>query len=263
MPLFKDLTGMVFNRWTVIERDITRNKHTYWKCRCSCGTLKSIESGSLIMGSSKSCSCLVADNNRDRLTTHGRTESVEYGIWCNIKVRCLNKNGQDFHNYKGRGITVCQEWIDSFEAFFNYIGERPTPYHSIDRINNDGNYCPGNVRWATKWEQANNTRVNRLLEFKGETNTLAEWGKIFNIKPGIIHKRLKRGWSMEDALTIKENETNIKTFPHRFIEYNGISKTLSEWAIYSGIQKNTLFERIKRGWPIEKALTTPVKQAKT
>jgi hypothetical protein len=255
---FKDLTGMVFSRWTVIEQGISKNKTTYWKCQCSCGTFKYVESCSLRRGNSKSCGCFAVDEVKARNAKYGRHKHAVYDTWCGMKKRCLNESNKSFNDYGGRGIDLCQEWIDSFEAFFNHIGERPSAQHSIDRIDNNKGYEPGNVRWATRIVQNNNKRSNIIIEFKGGTKTVAEWGRIFNINPSIIQKRLKRGWSIEDTLTIKENEINIKTYPHRFIEYNGISKTLTEWSTYMGIKVTTIAERINRGWTVEDAFNKPV-----
>ena len=119
-----------------------------------------------------------------------------------MKARCVDSNSHKYHAYGGRGITICEEWLNSFEAFYDWAmanGYRDDL--SIDRIDNDGNYCPENCRWATPKEQANNTRTNRLLEHNGEKRTVSEWADITGIAKKAIYRRLGRGWSVEKALT--------------------------------------------------------------
>jgi hypothetical protein len=136
--------------------------------------------------------------------THGMYGTPEYEAWACMKSRCFNKNNNNYQRYGARGITVCQEWVNSFEAFFAYIGRRPSKNHSLERLKNDGNYEPGNVKWGTKEEQDNNRRTNNLLTAFGETMTVARWERRKGLPKGIVWQRLQRGWTAEDALTIKE-----------------------------------------------------------
>jgi hypothetical protein len=129
-----------------------------------------------------------------------RHHSVE-GIWRNMISRCYNPKCAGYGRYGGRGITVCLAWVQSFETFAHYVGKRPTPEHSIDRIDNNGNYEPGNVRWATRTEQVYNTRANRIIEFDGRSMSLTQWASEVGIDPRTIHTRLRRGWSIPDALS--------------------------------------------------------------
>jgi hypothetical protein len=117
-----------------------------------------------------------------------------------MKQRCYDQSNKNYFNYGGRGIEICERWLHSFENFLADMGERPSPKHSIDRIDNNGNYEPGNCRWATDLEQANNTRKNRLLTVDGETKTMAEFSKDNNLRIGTVHRRLKLGWSHEKAI---------------------------------------------------------------
>lgn len=128
--------------------------------------------------------------------------TAEYAAWNGIKARCGNPKDKGYKNYGGRGIRVCPEWHDSFEAFLRDIGPRPSEDHSIDRYpNNDGNYEPGNVRWATWSEQCRNRRTSRRITRNGETKTLREWSLVCGILEDTVAARMKKGWDSEKALT--------------------------------------------------------------
>jgi hypothetical protein len=158
---------MRFGRLTILERAGTRPLK--WLCRCDCGTEKVLPNTSIAGGSTKSCGCLFREKNAEKLTafrkssrphnfTHGLSEAAEFSIWHDMISRCENKNTRAYKYYGARGISVCAEWRQSFWAFYHDMGPRPSPHLSIDRINNDGNYEPGNCRWATAKVQANNKR---------------------------------------------------------------------------------------------------------
>lgn len=165
-PLVKDLTGRRFGMLTVVRRDgASKAGKARWLCECDCGRTKSTLSGSLLRGRTASCGCRQIAEVRERLTVHGqaakRARTVLYKTWAGMKARCTNPNTTGYENYGGRGIRVCAEWMASFEAFAQHIGERPGPGYSIDRIDNDGHYEPGNVRWATRAEQNQNQRKRK------------------------------------------------------------------------------------------------------
>lgn len=156
----KDLTGQKFGRWTVQSRaGLTPNKISTWNCICECGKIKVVRSDLLRRGLSESCGCLARQLSSERNGKHccSYVKTVEYMAWCSMRQRCNNPTGRDYPDYGGRGIKVCSRW-DHFILFLHDMGLRPSPEHSLDRINNDGNYEPSNCRWATKSEQMSNRR---------------------------------------------------------------------------------------------------------
>lgn len=193
-----DLTGLTFGRLYVLER-AGSNKwgNALWRCKCSCGKETVVNNGNLRAGNTRSCGCLY----RESTYIHDLHGTPEYHTWQSMNGRCHNPNNQSFDRYGGRGISVCDRWRYSFVNFLADMGKRPTPDHSIDRINNDGNYEPGNCHWATKSEQSRNTRSNRLLTHDGQTLTLTEWAEIKGINRTTLEGRLIRGWPVDRALT--------------------------------------------------------------
>ena len=127
--------------------------------------------------------------------THGMSRTPEYKAWDGMKQRCFNPNHKSYSDYGGRGITVCDRWQNSFETFLADMGVKPTSKHSLDRINNDGDYSPDNCRWATKAEQQNNRTNNHLITINNETWTMAQWEKKMGYEENVIRQRLKYGWS--------------------------------------------------------------------
>jgi hypothetical protein len=148
-------------------------------------------------GMSQSCGCL----HREAVSTHGRTGSPEFTVWQMMIQRCTNTNHNSYADYGGRGIRVCQRWLDSFAAFFSDMGERPSAEHTIDRTDNSGNYSPENCRWATRLEQGSNRRNVRMLTLAGETLSTTQWARRLGISNDTITERIRYGWSVEDTLT--------------------------------------------------------------
>lgn len=204
---FIDLTGRSFNFLTVIgyagsKLRLNGGKNHYWWCQCVCGTKKIVQCASIKYGGTKSCGCKKSGLTIEHRKTHGMCYSAEYGIWCGMIKRCYSQNHKHFSRYGGRGIKVFPDWIRSFSSFYECLGNRPSKLHTLDRINNDGDYEPGNVRWATGTEQSRNRSSNKLFTYNGETKCLTEWAELFGIRRSCAFSRLNAGWSFEEAMTL-------------------------------------------------------------
>ena len=159
---FNDLTGNVFSRLTVISYAGKRKGSQHWNCKCECGAETAPSATSLTSGNTQSCGCLHSDTARALLRTHGESDSAEAHIFYGMKWRCYNPNTANFSDYGGRGITICDRWLNDIETFFADMGKRPSPDHSIDRIDNDKGYSAENCRWTTHAEQMRNRRMFKI-----------------------------------------------------------------------------------------------------
>lgn len=199
-----DLTGKRVGRWQVNGRCVTSpsgsGKHAMWRCTCDCGTERTVNSAMLIQKKSTSCGCWQSEQVTARNTKHGQYGAKVYESWNGMLDRCKNKNHKYFKHYGGRGICVCDRWL-TFENFLSDMGHPPTPLHSLDRSNVDGNYEPENCRWVTNDIQQNNKRNNVFIEFSSERLTIAQWSVKTGVADYTIRARLKRGWSIERAFT--------------------------------------------------------------
>ena len=210
MSKLKDLTGMTFGRWKVIERKGS-DKYGYalWFCECQCEnkTKKLIRSSALISGESKSCGCLQKELAIIQNTTHGKTNSHLYSIWRGMRDRIFNKNARCYKDYGGRGIEICEEWLN-FENFYEWsINNGYQDGLTIERKDVNGNYCPENCKWATMKEQANNRRTNHFIEFNGKNQSMSYWAKEINIPYQTLKSRINSmGWEIERALTAPVNK---------------------------------------------------------
>ncbi|HZW02802.1 MAG TPA: hypothetical protein VFF68_02650 [Anaerolineaceae bacterium] len=174
------------------------------KCVCDCGEKIIVRRCNLTSGNTRSCGCLRREIEKTAARTHGattgKTWSRAYTIWHGMRQRCLNPRNPSFPQYGGRGIAVCEEWKDSFEAFLADMGEPPEG-HSINRINNDGPYSKENCAWASNEQQQRNKTSNRMITFRGKTKSLADWSEEVGIPYFALHARFRRGWSVEKALS--------------------------------------------------------------
>ena len=188
-----------------------KDERARWRCACSCGTAVVVTGKRLRSGNTRSCGCLRREASRRRVVDlavrnrkHGLSRSAEYKSWLSMLARCLDRRHVAYHRYGGRGVRVCPRWRgkDGLTNFVKDMGHRPSPRHTLDRFpDRDGDYEPGNCRWATKQEQMRNTRSNRLLTLGENTRPLAEWAEVTGIKRTTITQRICRGWSVERALT--------------------------------------------------------------
>lgn len=192
-----EISGQRFGRLTVLRRapGFPRWKGK-WLCRCECGGEKIARAPHLRAGRTASCGCIrkeVAAKLGASKATHGMFGSAEYGVWGGLIDRCTNRSGKNWRNYGGRGITVCERWL-KFENFLADMGRRPSARHSIDRIDNDGHYEPGNCRWTTTRVQGRNRRTNVLYAYAGRTMPLCDWADESGINRLTFYWRFKHGW---------------------------------------------------------------------
>lgn len=170
-------------------------------CKCDCGVYFTTSIYSINRGRVMSCGCAAVVSLKKRATKHGWCGTKTYKTWESMNSRCRNKNNPMYAVYGGRGIKICKRW-HSFENFLEDMGERPTG-KSIDRIDNDGNYCKENCRWSTQKEQNNNTSRNHFVEYKGERKTIMQWSEILGLEFSVICSRINRGWDVDRAMIEK------------------------------------------------------------
>ena len=243
-----DMTGKRIGRLLVLHREGT-GKTAYWKCLCDCGNFAIVWGAALRAGTTKSCGCIhkeqLAERNK-RNATHRMTKTREYAIWGGMYNRCFNSNTEQYEDYGGRGIRICEGWR-SFENFFADMGKRPSREYSIDRINNNGHYSCGhceeclangwlmNCRWTDKFTQANNRRNTRILTHDGKTAPVMTWAREHRINRHTLEDRIERGWDIGRALTLLPQKYEKPIKPH------GLSKTpeFRAWIAMRNVCKNT------------------------
>lgn len=198
--LIKDMAGLRFTRVVVLNRTASdRNGNARWACLCDCGTQFETHGFNLRNGSTKSCGCLTTEQLIERETRHGRSGTPEYLSWAGMFQRCNNANNVRYHRYGARGISVCERWKD-FAIFFADMGERPSSAHTLERIDGNGNYEPGNCKWATKADQNRNKCDNRYIEYKGQRLTVMDASKLAGLSFGGLKFRLNQGWDIDRAM---------------------------------------------------------------
>lgn len=179
-----------------------------------------------------------------------REHLAEYCAWQGMKTRCYRKQGKSYPRYGGRGIHVCDEWRDDFAAFLAHVGPKPSPGHSIGRIDNDGHYEPGNVRWENRYEQSRNKHNNRRADVRGTVATISDIAEAAGLKRMTVFRRAWAG-KTGDALIAPPNQDE------RLITFDGVTQNLTAWCKQRGIPRAIVSSRLNRGWSIEKALTEP------
>ena len=175
-------------------------RHRFWRCQCDCGATSVADGSNLKNGHTRYCGCLMRDTSALVNFIHAKTRTTEFTTWVSMRQRCANPNNHAFKDYGARGITIDAHWA-TFDQFLKDMGKKPSPEHSLDRIDNNGHYEPSNCRWATHTTQTNNSRKNVRVEFMGKTQTLGAWARETGIKRSTLWMRLfKYGWSPQRAL---------------------------------------------------------------
>lgn len=194
--LRKDFTGLKFSRWFVKEFSHTKDRQSYWHCICDCGNKAVVAGTRLKCGKSKSCGCWTIEKTKENNTTHGLSHTKTYWIWYGMISRCTKSDYRHFANYGGRGIKVCERWMD-FPSFLQDMGHSSEGME-IERINNNGNYEPSNCRWATRKEQCRNMRNNVMFTYNSQTKLLIEWSEETGISYNCLRYRIKAKWPEKD-----------------------------------------------------------------
>lgn len=208
---------------------------------CDCGTEKEISIPNVATGKSRSCGCLAVEVTGDRARTHGMTGTPEYRTWNNMWNRCTNPVTSRYERYGGRGITVCDRWC-SFENFIEDMGPRPSPMHSIERDDVNGNYEPGNCRWATRKEQHWNKSTSHFVEYRGEKKCVAEWCEQLGIPYSTFIQRIRNGMPLEKVFDMREGG-----FTKKAIVVDGVSKLTTEWMRDVGIPISSFYHFRRKG----------------
>lgn len=205
MPPRVDLTGRVYGQLTVVRLfEVLKPKCvTRWLCRCDCGREKIVRGSNLHSGQVSSCGCW----------KRGLTKTPTYSSWSSMKSRCLNPRNTNYPMYGGRGVRICDRWLESFDNFFADMGERPSLDHSIDRIDVDGHYEPNNCRWADRSTQRRNQRSGRRgykIEFQGRCMTVRAWAVAIGLSERALGHRLRAGWPVDAALTKPASAARVR-----------------------------------------------------
>ena len=253
----KSLVGKTFGRLTVIKDsgERAKNGNILWECVCDCGKRRLVLGANLLNGQTKSCGCYSTDILKKVATKHGLSKvngkhTKLFRAWDAMKQRCYNKNHASYKDYGGRGIDICTEWREDFEAFHDWsIANGFSDDLSIDRIDNDKGYSPDNCRWVDAKTQIRNRRNTVTYNWKGSEYTLAELGELTGINKMTIKSRLNSGATLEEALDPKVN-TSVLT-----MSYKGETKPIKQWCKELGLNYATVRNRHYKGWTDEEALT--------
>ena len=183
-----------FGEWTIIKLS-RKDDHSFilWFAKCNCGTVREVREEALLRGASRSCGCIAARKAKALFTKHSMSRTPTHQAWRAMRYRCTRPSHPSYHNYGGRGISVCQEWMESFMQFLSDMGEKPKGL-TLERIDNNKGYYKENCKWATHREQCRNMRKSRIFEYKGERKTLAEWSEITGIHQGTLRNRIEKNW---------------------------------------------------------------------
>lgn len=201
MAQAKDEVGNVYGRLTVVKRAGSRSRKAMWECLCTCGKVSTVSGVYLRNGVTQSCGCLRAERAVAATSTHGMTGTPVHRAWRSMRARCYIPSATGYSNYGGRGIRVCPRW-NKFDNFYKDVGNPPFSGATLERLDVNGDYAPGNCVWASRVEQSRNTRRTRNLTYDGRTQCLKDWATEFGISYGVLlHRVSKLGWPLQDALT--------------------------------------------------------------
>lgn len=219
-----DLTGRTFGRLRALGVYGKKHREILWYCECECGNKVKVRSSYLRNGVTQSCGCYSKDNPSRR--THNMSRSKIYNRWFHMIERCRNPQNANYHNYGGRGITVCEEW-KNFENYYNDVGEPPFDGAELDRVDNNKGYSPDNCRWVTRTINVRNSRAAKHITVFGQTKTAPEWAEIYHIDYKLFLHRLSAGWSAEKALThpVRVTKNTVHYLPSQLEE---VQRNLTE-----------------------------------
>ena len=243
----KDMTGQRFASLVAV-RIVGRasSGDLKWEFLCDCGATFEANGYYARAGKITTCPTCATERTRAANLKHGMTESREFEIWTGMHTRCYNGNAKSFQSYGGRGIAICDRWRESFENFYADMGPCPSVKHSVERLDNNGNYEPDNCVWATATQQAGNKRNNVRVTIDGETRILSDWARHFGVQlptASLRHKQGLRGMAL--FTTTKQQLT-----------HNGVTDTVAGWSHRTGLKPSTISMRINQyQWPVDRALT--------
>lgn len=209
-----DIIGKKIGRLSVLSFETRKEsddkrKRIFYKCQCDCGNIKIISRDNLLHNTTKSCGCYAREEKIKRASKHNLSGNRIYKIYCGIKKRCYNINSSNYKIYGGKGIKMCDIWLQDFMNFHNWaINNGYKENLTIDRIDVNGNYEPNNCRWVDMVTQANNRTKNYNITYKNQTHTASEWAKLYGFKSSTVRARLRKGYTIEEALTIPLNPYN-------------------------------------------------------
>lgn len=201
----RDLTGIRCGRLKVVEffGTNTKTRGAIWRCVCDCGNFKNVSASSLSNGYTRSCGCLADESRKEKRVEVTRKQMPEYRVWQGMKLRCLNPAFFAYDRYGGRGIKICPEWEKSFERFRSDMGPRPDMNHTLERLDNNKGYYPGNCVWATRREQARNKANSVRVEFNGEIRSLSDWCESLDLKYSATYYWLKKGATLAQVVEMR------------------------------------------------------------
>lgn len=231
MPMINIKVGEIYGRWTVIDNSFERldTGNRTLLCRCECGTVRQVIMNELRSGRSQSCGCMRNELASNRLKTHGMSGTRIYRIFQCMKDRCYSKSHEAYFRYGGRGIIICDEWLDSFENFYNWaISHGYRDSLSIDRIDNNGNYEPKNCKWSTTKEQNNNRKNHRYITYDGKTMNVSQWANYLGLPRGTLQNRISAGKTIEEVLSTSSLSKKIPLGYVNHVQKYSLDGTLIE-----------------------------------